>query len=196
MKKIWENIKLWLAMIVLGALLLYVGTLILMPEMTVKIFGFQPYQVYTESMEPEIMVNDVVVVGNFDIDAAQPGDIITFYADIDYNGTKEVVTHYIYSIEGEGQDALIRTHRHFEDPSQVTPDTWIISAEDVLGSYQFHIAYLGYLIGFLQSIYGIVIVGVNIIIFTTIKIVNNRQKRKEELEAQEEITSKEIVQAA
>ena len=24
------------------------------------------------------------------------GDIITFNADIDYNGTKEIVTHYIY----------------------------------------------------------------------------------------------------
>lgn len=186
MKKIWENVKLVVSMVVIGALLLYIASTILMPELTVKVFGFQPYQVYTESMEPVINVNDVVVVGRFDIEEAEVGDIITFYADIDYNGEPEVVTHYIYSIEGEGDDALIRTHRHFEDSSEVSPDTWIIPATDVLGTYQFHIAYLGYVIGFLQSIYGIAIVGANIVIFTVIRVINKRQRAKEEAELESE----------
>lgn len=184
MKNIWENIKLGATMVIIGALLLYLGTLIFMPELTVKIFGFQPYTVYTESMEPEINVNDVVIVNQFDIETAQVGDIITFYADIDYNGTEEVVTHYIYSIEGEGDDIIIRTHRHYENEENIVPDTWLISPEDVLGTYSFHIQYLGYVIGFMKSWYGIGVIAANIILFTTMKIVNKKLKAKEEQEEQ------------
>lgn len=196
MKKIWENIKLGVSMVVIGALLLYIGTVIFMPELTVKVFGFQPYTVYTESMEPVLNVNDVAVVTQFDIEEAEVGDIITFYADIDYNGTEEVVTHYIYSIEGDGEDTIIRTNRYYDTEENIVPDTWLITPDQVLGTYAFHIQYLGYVIGFIKSIYGLAIIGLNIILFTTIKIVNKKMKEKEELSESEEFDIKNIVQAS
>ncbi|HKL47413.1 MAG TPA: hypothetical protein VJ878_01995, partial [Candidatus Izemoplasmatales bacterium] len=106
-------------------------------------------------------------------------DIITFKADIDYNGTEETVTHYIYSIDRTGEEAIIRTHRHFENPEDVVPDTWLISESQVIGGYGFHIQYLGYAIGFIKSIFGILTIAANLLIFGAIKFINNRSKRRE-----------------
>jgi len=180
----YENIKLGLSMGLLGALLLYIGTLIFMPDMTIKIFRFQPFVTLTESMDPVINVNDVVFTTPFKEADAKVGDIITFKADIDYNGTSEYVTHYIYSIDNSRSETNIRTHRHFEDAKEVTPDTWLIPSSDVIGSYQFHIPYLGMLIGFVKSMYGIVIISINIVIFSAIKFISNKNnKETEEMES-------------
>ena len=148
----YENIKLGLSMGLLGALLLYIGTLIFMPDMTIKIFRFQPFVTLTESMDPVINVNDVVFTTPFKEADAKVGDIITFKADIDYNGTKEIVTHYIYEIDRTGSEAIIRTNRHFNSDETITPDTWLIPESDVIGSYSAHIPYIGYVIDFITSL--------------------------------------------
>ena len=182
MKNTIENIRLFLSMAFIGAILLYIITVLFMPELTIKIFQFQPFNVVTESMEPVINVNDVVIATNFNVDEAEVGDIITFYADIDYNGTNEVVTHYIYEIDRTGEEPIIRTHRYFADGETITPDTWLIPASNVVGSYSFHIPYLGYLLGFIKSIYGIVIIAVNVVVISAIKVINKKAKQKEELQ--------------
>lgn len=186
MKAILENVKIGVQMILIGALLLFTASTIFMPELTIKIFGFQPFVVVTESMEPYINVNDAVVATRFNIDKAEVGDIITFNADIDYNGTEETVTHYIYSIEGEGTDAVIRTNRHFEEGETVVPDTWLLETDDVIGSYSFQVKYLGYVTGFIKSIYGIAVIAINLVIFGAIKYVNYRSDKKQEQEANTE----------
>ena len=178
MKNLVENIKLVVSMTIIGAILLYIGTLVLMPDMTVKIFRFQPFVVVTESMEPYLNVNDMVVVTPFDIDEAEVGDVITFKADIDYNGTEEVVTHYIYSIETTKGETFIRTNRYFEEDEIVVPDTWLIQEQDVIGSYGFHLKYVGFIIGFLKSFYGIAIVIINVVIFSLISYINKKQKQE------------------
>lgn len=178
MRDILENVKLVISMTIIGAILLYIGTTIFMPDMTIKIFRVQPFIIVTESMEPVYNVNDVVVATTFNIDEAEVGDVITFKADIDYNGTLEVITHYIYEIDRSGDEAIIRTNRHFDEGETITPDTWLIPASDVLGTISFHVPYLGLLIGFVKSIYGMVIIGVNIIIFGAVKFLNNKAKKE------------------
>lgn len=182
MKNIIENIKLTLSMVVIGALLLYIGTTIFMPELTIKIFQFKPYIVATESMEPYYNVNDMVVATRFNIEDAEVGDIITFKADIDYNGTDEVVTHYIYSIDTSGEEAIIRTNRHFEDNESVTPDTWLIPASDVIGTASFHIPYAGLIIGFIKSPFGIGVILLNIAIFSGVKYISKKNGKEIEQE--------------
>lgn len=192
MKNILENIRLVFTMGIIGALLLYIGMNVFMPDMVVDVFQFQPYVVVTESMEPVINVNDMVVVGQFDVEEAEVGDIITFKADIDYNGTDEVITHYIYSIEEVGERTIIKTHRHFDEGEEVVPDTWLIDSDDVIGSYSFQVKYAGLAIGFFKSIYGIAIVVANVLIFGIIKFVNNRMKRKELEQEQAETANLEL----
>lgn len=195
MKNVMENIRLVLSMGIIGAILLYIGTIVFMPDLTIKIFRFQPFIVVTESMEPEINVNDMVISKIFDIDDVKVGDIITFKADIDYNGTEEIVTHYIYSIDTSSDEAVIRTNRHFEDGETVTPDTWLIQESDVIGTYKTHVPYVGFVIGFITSVYGIVIIGLNIAIFLVIKFVNKKDEEQEEItENNEETETSEIIE--
>lgn len=189
MKNTIENIKLVLQMGIIGVILLYIGTTVFMPDLTVKIFRFQPFITVTESMDPVIKVNDVVVVTAFDIDEAEVGDIITFKADIDYNGTEETVTHYIYEIDQSGEQTIIRTNRHFETDENITPDTWLIPAEDVIGSYAFQIPYLGLLIGFIKSPYGIVIIAINIATVFAIKYINKKSNMTPEHDSVEQKVS-------
>jgi signal peptidase len=182
MKEIIENVKLVGQMLIIGALLLYVGSMLFMPDMTVKIFGFQPYMVVTESMEPLINVNDMVVVTKFDVEEAEVGDIITFYADIDYNGTQEVVTHFINEIDTSGEETIIRTNRYFDEDETVIPDTWLIPADDVIGAYGFHVPYVGFITNFVKSIYGIAVIGINVAIFVAIKFMTKKKDTETETE--------------
>ena len=175
-----ENIKLVGSMVIIGALLLYIGTMLFMPELTIKIFRFQPYIVVTESMEPVFNVNDMIIASAFDIEEAEVGDVITFKADIDYNGTKEIVTHYIYEIDRTGSEAIIRTNRHFNSDETITPDTWLIPESDVIGSYSAHIPYIGYVIDFITSLYGIVVILINVVVITAIVKLNKQIKERDE----------------
>jgi len=162
-KKYLEYIKIGLFYLIAGVLVLYISIAIFIPDKTVKVFGFKPYVVITNSLEPYINVNDLIIVKNPKIDDLEEEDVITFMADINYDGEKEVVTHFIYSItENNDGDTIIRTHRYFEDGVTVIPDYWVIGADDVLGQYVFKINKLGYIVQFLKSPFGIATVVVNI----------------------------------
>ncbi len=157
-----QNIAMIVSFIIIAILLIYIVIQIAAPNMTVRIFGFKPYVVITESMEPEINVRDMVFVRKFDIEDAKVGDIITFEADIDYNGTKEIVTHYIYAINTNGIVTTIQTNRHWEDMNDAVPDSWVLLPDDVLGTYWFQIPKIGYVTDFFKSPFGIAAIIVNV----------------------------------
>ena len=148
-----------------------------MPSMTIKVFQFKPYVVITESMEPVLNVNDLIIVYNPNVDKLEVEDIITFEADIDYNGTKEIVTHYIYSITEDGEGNLkFRTIRE----GGTVPDTWILSEDDVIGVYGFKISQLGVFIKFVKSPFGIAAILVNIGVIVAIVVLVKSDKKKTE----------------
>jgi len=163
--------------IISGILVLYIITEAFMPSMTIKVFQFKPYVVITESMEPVLNVNDLIIVYNPNIDKLEVEDIITFEADIDYNGTKEIVTHYIYSITDDGEGNL--TFRTIREGGTV-PDTWILSEDDVIGVYGFKISQLGVFINFVKSPFGIAAILVNIGVIVAIVVLVKSDKKKTE----------------
>ena len=157
-----DYIKTGLFYIIAGILVLYIAISIFMPEKTVKVFGFKPYIVITESMEPDIMVFDLIIVKNPKIDELEVDDIITFYADMNYDGEKDVITHYIYSInENVDGDLIFRTNGYFENEADTFPDYWLLGEDDILGEYAFKISKLGYLVQFVKSPFGIAAIVVN-----------------------------------
>lgn len=160
--KLLKNIKTGMFFIVSGILILYIVINIFMPESTVKVFGFKPYVVITDSMEPYINVNDLIFVKNPKADELVEEDIITFYVDINYDGEKEIVTHYIDSIIDNNGYLVFKTHRHFEDGEQVFTDYWAIGEDDILGEYIFTIPYVGAIVQFVKSPFGIAAMVVNI----------------------------------
>jgi signal peptidase I len=163
--------------VISGLLIIYIITEAFMPTMTIKIFQFKPYVVITESMEPVLNVDDMIIVFNPKVDELEVDDIITFEADIDYNGTKEIVTHYIYSITDDGEGNLsFRTVRQ----GGTVPDTWILSEQDVIGVYGFKISQLGVFINFIKSPFGIAAILVNIGVIVAIVVLVKSDKKKTE----------------
>lgn len=159
MKKMINKIASIAMTVVIGILAFYIAVELFVPSMTLSIFGFKPFQVITVSMEPVLNVDDIVIVKRFNIEELEVNDIITFSADVDYNGVKDTVTHYIYSItELPSGDYQIRTIRH----NGVTPDPWILAEDDIYGLYSFHIPALGIFANFIRSPFGIAIIIVDI----------------------------------
>lgn len=173
--------------LVIAVLLIYIVVQLAAPSLSVKVFGFKPYVIITESMEPEIMVRDMVVVRKFDIDEAKVGDIITFEADINYDGTKEVVTHYIYIIAEDGENTKIRTNRYYEDINDATPDPWVLEPDDVLGAYWFQIPKLGFVTDFIKSPFGIAAFLVNVTVIGGIVYLVKSGKKETEAKSDEEL---------
>ncbi|MDO9629766.1 MAG: signal peptidase I [Acholeplasmataceae bacterium] len=165
--------------VVSGLLVLYILLEVFMPNMTIKVFQFKPFVVVTQSMEPVIDVDDMVVVLNPNVDKLKVGDIITFRADIDYNGTKEIVTHYIHTItENNDGDRIFRTNRY----GSTVPDTWILKDSDIIGVYAFRIRQLGVFVNFIKSPFGIAAVSVNLIVIGSIVyLVKSGKKEKIEV---------------
>ena len=185
-KKVSSLIKTVLFYIVVAFLSLFIIFEIFMPNQTVKVFGFKPYNVMTQSMEPVLKVNDLIIVKNFDIEELEENDIITFYTDIDYNGEKDIVTHYIYEIEENTPgEYTIRTNRYYADEADVVPDGWIVSEDDLLGLYSFKIPYLGYVTEFFKSPFGIAALIVNAGIITAIVILIKRENKEKSTDEKE-----------
>ena len=160
--RLWKNIKSGLFYVVGVILALYIAISIFMPNNTVKVFGFKPYVVITDSMEPYININDLIFVKNPHVDDLEVEDVITFYADINYDGEKEIVTHYVYSIGETPEGTLVfKTHGHFDNPNDVYSDYWVIGEDDVLGQYMFKIPKVGALVRFVKSPFGIAALLVN-----------------------------------
>jgi signal peptidase len=173
-----SKIKTGFFFLLAGILVLYISISVFMPENTVKVFGFKPYVVITDSMEPFINVNDLIIVKNPKTDELETEDIITFYADINYDGEKEIVTHYIYSInENPDGDLVFKTHRHFEDGNQVFSDYWVIAEDDVLGEHIVTIPYVGAIVQFVKSPFGIAAMIVNIGIIVGIVYIMKKTEK-------------------
>jgi signal peptidase len=168
-------------------LLMYITIQVVAPDFTIKVFRFKPYVVLTDSMEPYIDSNDLVIVKYFKIEDLDEDDIVTFYADVNYDGETEIVTHYVYSITNNSGVYTIRTNRHFTNETEITPDPWVLSEEDILGVYSFHVPLIGSIALFLRSPFGIAAVVVNIgVIGGIIYIVKTTPKETEKKEEIEE----------
>jgi len=99
---------------------LFIGLMMFLPQVSQKIWPYQSYVVISESMEPLIKKNDVIIVkkeASYEI-----GDVITFSYDLE-------------------QDGKIKTRSNRSE----SLDYWEIEEKDILGKVQYVIPKLGYL---------------------------------------------------
>ena len=141
---------------------------------------YEHYVIRTNSMEPVINVNDIVFIdSSVSTDDLQVEDIVAVKADINNDGTKEVVVHYLYSIDETNGVKTYQTHPYGID----TPDRWTVSEADIIGIYSFKIPKIGMLLMFAQSTIGrIVLIADLFIIFYLIDIVSKSKKNEDEQE--------------
>lgn len=125
---------------------------VVFPKAYETIIPYRFHCVLTNSMEPTIPTNSLVLVKAWnDPTQIKRGHIIVFWAT--RFGEKMVIMHRFSHTQWDEEGELIyRTH-----PEQSsTLDIYATKGEDILGVYVWHIPYAGKLILFLKSPFGLV----------------------------------------
>lgn len=147
-------------------IILFIINLILSFEENTHIFGIYMFNIVSESMEPTLEVNDVVVVKKCESLQLQKGDIITFQQD------GRTISHRILDIT---KDKNIIKFRTKGDNNEI-PDSDLIPESQVYGKVLFSIRKIGKIISYIQNIRGLI----NIVFFVIIVyiLVSLRDKQK------------------
>jgi len=104
--------------------------------------------VLSSSMEPTYSPGDIIVVKDVDPANIVVGDVITFSF-----GEDKVVTHRVLDIEQTEERLLFTTM----GDAMSSPDLNPVLEENVIGKVIFSIPFYGYLLYYVNSIYGLVL---------------------------------------
>lgn len=133
------------------------------------------------SMEPAIGVGSLVIIKP--ASDYKVGDIITFKKD-NTTSSKDTTTHRIQSItETNGAKAYTT-----KGDANKTTDTEIVSENQIVGKYRFGIALLGYIMKYLKTLPGLILI---IVIPATIIIYEEAKKiakEAKEIRAKKKLT--------
>ena len=190
-KQIFHRIKSILFYVITFYLLAYIIINLFIPEKAIHIFGYQVTSIsrLTESMKPNILPGDVIVIKSVKEEAIDEGDIISFYTyvqGIDRNQNlvwvKIKVVHRVIEIDDETNSYITKGDNNNEVDVIRDENGEIISLtyDQVIGEYAYRIPVLGTVATALRNpiMIGLVLVNVTIVV-VIIKLI--RQKDKEEL---------------
>ena len=132
--------------------------------------GVVPFIVLSGSMEPEIQAGDLIICQQADASQVKKGDIISFF-DPEGNGMA-VVSHRVTAIERDDNGQPVFTTKG--DANNVE-DSASVTADKVIGIYQFRIPGLGNVAMFMQSTQGLIVcVAVPVALLLAYDIVRRR----------------------
>lgn len=167
-----ENAKIVKKVIeVIAVILIYNIILIMISSENVSIlnmFGYKSYIIKTNSMEPTISVNDVIIAKKVDKRDIKMGDVITFL----HNG--EVITHRITKVDLNGEYTTKGDNNNIEDIFKTNYD-------NIEGKHIVTIPYLGKLVQILDNkiVFLIITLVALIFIFFMIQKQEKRDNRRE-----------------
>lgn len=133
--------------------------------------GFRAFVVLSNSMEPRINVDDLIIIRRVDEPKLEVGDIITIVVYIPEIGEETYVTHYLGAIETSGDENVYRTRGinlaedEYDDWVDDDGEPIVLTFDDIEGKYLFRIPYVGYLQRALNSkvILGLLLVNFGVI---------------------------------
>lgn len=151
---------------------------------TPSLFGYSVLVVVTDSMEPALEVNDLIVirpVAEYNI-----GDIITFYAEI--SGQTVRITHRIIEIDLENQTIITQGDRAYADPAKRGHLDFVevVDLENVIGKMVLQSSLIGSLVSveFLSDknlIFGLIFSVLIIMIgFQVVDILKEKKKLEDD----------------
>lgn len=150
---------------------------IFLPGMTEKHLPFRLYTVLTDSMSPVIPPMSLVLVRQIPPDTPlelEPEQIITFRAE--RFGQQIIQTHRFSHTEWDEElgQIIYRTH-----PQQTTElDFYQTTRENILGVYVFSVPYLGKVLLFLKSPWGLLLLGEELIILLVNQLIKARWEER------------------
>lgn len=163
----------------------YVFLQVVMPEKTIDYIGFKSFVVLTPSMEPDIEVNDMIIVKKTKQENIEVGDAITFEVYVEEFGKEVPVTHYVAKIDRSGEEVIYHTQGAQTEEGEY--DEWTdeddqeieIIYEDIAGVYAFKIPNLGFLTRMFQDPFMLAFITVDlVIIYFLVKTIRKKPHDK------------------
>lgn len=111
-----------------------------------SLFGFRYYTVLTDSMVPAFRSGDMVFVKITGADKIENGDIITFNPSSD---SEAYLTHRVVEKLPDYQGTGVTCFKTKGDANDAE-DSFLIDEERVIGTVQFHLPRLGFILRFVQ----------------------------------------------
>ena len=177
-KKVSKEVAYWSKFVLLGILVLFILMEAFLPKQTINIFQVRSYIVEYDTMEPTLKPNDLVFINKVNPSNLESGAMVTFIADINYDGDTEMVTYYVDDITSIDSD----TYRITVIAEGSTVPFGVITSESILGGYAFRIPVLGGIIRFIKSPFGIGTLVINGLIITGIILIVKQGHKKDEQE--------------
>ena len=166
-------------------LILFIVFEVFMPNKTIDYLGVKTYVVLTPSMEPDINVDDMIVVRKVNEEDIEVGDAISFRVFIRDLGREAVVTHYVGDIIDDGDELIYETRGATADDNVY--DQWLdeqneeknIAYDDIVGTVMFRLPYVGHVVKILQSPAMLGLLGLNVvIIYALVKVIKYKPKKE------------------
>lgn len=189
-KKWFIRIKNIILLLLILLLAVYMAALHFYPEETKSLIGYQPYVILTNSMVPTIPVYSLVVVKNLKPDQEpKENSIISFH--VDRFGEDMIFTHYFRKKEPDAAGEM----RYFTK-GETAPDYdgYISRRKDLIGTYVFHIPYVGKFFLFLKSPFALLELGLIMAIMTLYTYLSGKleaeEKNSKEPDSQDQLLKK------
>ena len=112
-----------------------------------NLFGYMPFSIQTQSMEPTIKAGDVVIGKEVDFNTLKEGDIITYWTTVDEQ--KILNTHRITKVISNGKGS-VPSFKTKGDNNQLE-DEYTVAAADIVAKYNSKISGLGKAVDFLET---------------------------------------------
>lgn len=174
-KKIIKRIIKYIILAIL--MILFIINIILSFEENTHIFGIHIFNIISESMEPTLEKNDIVIVQKCKESQLHKGDIITFLQD------EKIISHRILNIVKENGITKYET----KGDNNKIADSNKVEFEQIYGKVVFKIKNIGQIVNYIQNIRGfinIIILAIIIYIFVSLrdKQKNNRKIKRKKYE--------------
>lgn len=171
-KKVWNIFTSILIAIVVVIAILLAG---------MRLIGYDVFTVLSGSMEPEIHTGSVVYVKDVDYKELKVGDVITYMLDED-----TISTHRIVEVIPDEEDPDVIRFKTKGD-ANASADGTPVHCQNVIGSPQFSIPYLGYVASFIKEppgTYVAIAAGIFLLILVFLpEILSDDKKEKAKKEA-------------
>ncbi|WP_370780496.1 signal peptidase I [Eubacterium ventriosum] len=112
-----------------------------------NLFGYMPFSIQTQSMEPTIKAGDVVIGKEVDFNTLKEGNIITYWTTVDEQ--KILNTHRITKVISNGKGS-VPSFKTKGDNNQIE-DEYTVAAADIVAKYNSKISGLGKAVDFLET---------------------------------------------
>lgn len=152
-------------------IILFIINLILSFEENTHILGIYMFNIVSESMEPTLEINDVVVVQKSDPKQLQKGDIITFQEG------ERIISHRVIDITKIRDEIKIRTkgdNNEISDPN-------LVESGQIYGKVVFRIKKIGNIITYIQNIRGFLNIAIFVIIIYILVSLRDKQKNNRKI---------------